>query len=908
MMSGEQRPLTDGPHPGSESRFGSGASRAVPAPAFVLIALAAAAIETFWSGSLAIGAIGLLPLAILAQIPRFATTLRRQDAGRVLVHQTTALTMTFVFVISGVGLGDATLAAAAPKVSSTATASSTSAAPWEQAGSTQWPPAPDDAQRHLLALKSAVEEIPSDSFDPRALVASAGTDPSRLFEWVRDNTYWVPYRGALRGPVGVVMDRLGNSLDRALLLAELLRLAGHNVRLARKTLPDSETATLRPKLRAVPQQRLPVGAARTPAQAGDGLDRYATQFKLDAAAARETASRLSLQWKQVTDELGQRVPAQSAFLNSSVGRPATAAADGVVAALADHWWVERLEQGSWLALDPLLPDARPGDARSAPEETFPYARRDGIIPLPDKFCHKLTFRVVVEQWRAGAVVEKTALRYSFRPAETIGQPMSFGHVSLHALSPAKLIAEADRMRAFKAMVVNETEWLPSLTVGARTITQSSFTDKGNVNATPGSDAPSKGGLAGGFGGLMGGEPENAKPVDGQLTAEWIEYEISAPGKNPIRVRRDVFDLLGPGARAAKPIADPGPGEPQRLLRGLHLGESFEVLPLACSLSIPFVARQIGLGMLGNQKALVAMFEASARTDVEGMFVQSAKLKPVGGRLFDLAVARFQWGPAAGDVYIDSLNLLSYRSGASLDAAGGLFLRQGYDIVLNDVGVREASKLDPFQTRLAQGTADTNAEALLIDDASVVNAGALLKAAANPRQSWAAIRGAQDPALSRLNWPTEVRARIDKELGSGYVVVVPTDVAKSRAASDYVWWRIDPKSGQTIGTGALGWGQGLTETVKTGYVAISTLVIFFGGTDYCLSEGLSAKECLCYAAAGGIGGGASIGGALGMAVGPLLTAVVLITIVAGFVIGVKCMKPTKPGDSKTSHPPALEPGR
>ncbi len=39
-------------------------------------------------------------------------------------------------------------------------------------------------------------------------------DPEKLFEFVRDRTYWVPYQGALRGARGVLSDRLGSSLAK----------------------------------------------------------------------------------------------------------------------------------------------------------------------------------------------------------------------------------------------------------------------------------------------------------------------------------------------------------------------------------------------------------------------------------------------------------------------------------------------------------------------------------------------------------------------------------------------------------------------------------------------------------------------------------------------------------------------
>src|SRR5207237_10831197 len=115
----------------------------------------------------------------------------------------------------------------------------------------------DEMERAFKALEAAEKEIPRDSFDPKAIVEKVGKEPEKLFEWVRDKTYWVPYQGSLRGPIGVLMDRLGSSLDRALLLAELLRVAGHKVRLAHAELSKEQARELLPKLRPVPKDPLP---------------------------------------------------------------------------------------------------------------------------------------------------------------------------------------------------------------------------------------------------------------------------------------------------------------------------------------------------------------------------------------------------------------------------------------------------------------------------------------------------------------------------------------------------------------------------------------------------------------------------------------------------------------------------
>src|SRR5690606_26057039 len=84
----------------------------------------------------------------------------------------------------------------------------------------------------LQALAEAVDDIPRSTFDVGAALALAGGTPEAAFAWVRDNIALVPYTGALRGPVGVLMDGSGNSLDRATLVTALVAAAGGTARLA----------------------------------------------------------------------------------------------------------------------------------------------------------------------------------------------------------------------------------------------------------------------------------------------------------------------------------------------------------------------------------------------------------------------------------------------------------------------------------------------------------------------------------------------------------------------------------------------------------------------------------------------------------------------------------------------------
>ena len=94
-----------------------------------------------------------------------------------------------------------------------------------------------------------------------------------------------------------------------------------------------------------------------------------------------------------------------------------------------------------------------------------------------------------------------------------------------------------------------------------------------------------------------------------------------------------------------------------------------------------------------------------------------------------------------------------------------------------------------------------------------------------------MRSADDAAIQSL--PADAQARMKQDLAAGYVVVAPATLPADRAAC---WWRIDPKTGQTLGIGAMGWGQSSTETTLH-YTRVTLNVL---DTMLCLLSTATAK--------------------------------------------------------------------
>jgi hypothetical protein len=98
-------------------------------------------------------------------------------------------------------------------------------------------------QSRLTRLQSYLDGFPKALTDVGALAVTL-TTPEAAFEFVRDRVAFEPYPGVMKGARATLITRGGNSLDRALLLAAILKHNGVSVKIAHGKLPPDQVQKL----------------------------------------------------------------------------------------------------------------------------------------------------------------------------------------------------------------------------------------------------------------------------------------------------------------------------------------------------------------------------------------------------------------------------------------------------------------------------------------------------------------------------------------------------------------------------------------------------------------------------------------------------------------------------------------
>jgi hypothetical protein len=605
--------------------------------------------------------------------------------------------------------------------------------------------------------------MPREGFDPDAVIEKLGRDPERLLDWVRAQTRFVPYQGALRGPSGVLMDRVGSDLDRSLLLAQLVSSSGYTVRLARVDLPEP---VAKKRLADALAQPLPQGPVAKPTSPVGSLNEW---------SAAQAQAILGL------------LPKPGADPDGDARR---------LAAAADHWWVQYQVGDQWTDLDPAAdkPGAHLG---GDPTELLDCAVNDIAANVPADMLHRVTLRVVVERWEEAGLKEDLAVEETVTPSK---YPVRHVYLINRAEDDAAGIDPADDAATARRKMLEQKKWRPFLAINGAGRGPMTFDDTGVLAAAQSGAArlggAAQGAMGQGFDALSGGG-DDAPPAS-VLTAEWLDLVISSPGSAQQIIRCEVFDSLGPAARAAASIARPEWDELHRLGRAAALSALSDNLITGSRFSGDLLRHQINTRVVESKDALLAALADTAAPQNRQAIMSAIMPHPLEAFSF---ARSFSMG-AEDQTYIDRPNVVRLIAQWRVTPDGSLRKMAMADLACNSTSSLTSDPAAGYRACVRRGIADTVVESIAVGkwagsaqgSAPPTNTRAVFERAAEQSISTSVCRNLTD--LESLDGLSEdVKQRLSTELQAGQIVIVPS---RPPGGGRTGWWRVDPASGQAVG--------------------------------------------------------------------------------------------------------------
>jgi hypothetical protein len=591
---------------------------------------------------------------------------------------------------------------------------------------------------------------PPTSVDPIGDLAFAlDADVDRIFRFVADEIRYEPYAGALRGAKGTLASRAGNSVDQALILAALLEAAGVQVRYATGQIDESTAATL-------------LGTSVTPAEAArmDAVERLMGPRDQAPTASPDPSIIAQMQrpgstpsdvemW--LTDQIGGTVSTiAEALAGAGITLPGTFTPVPMLER-DQHVWVQVANGSGWLDLDPSLPGQPSGQALATADQT--------MDTVPDDLWHNLGLAVVAETVEGGTLAESTLLSVPATAADISDAPIEFVNVT------------PEGMKAVGGSIGGGLEgwktYIPVLVIG-----------EGGYSGRPFRFSTGETLFSGG-----GPAPE------GETTAVWLQATVTAPGTEPVIVRRPVFDRVGDVVRASGAF-DPTQVAPIRL-ESLGPDAPEEYAPARRAHWLTVTTGTPTFGRFAADSSAPGMRDVASIAQA----YQVARELSASALGIDQGVRTFQNGANVAAVTLD---VSAGSDGAPSEGLVSDILHRSFGHTpVGDVAATVAPAL-------LSGVISHVAERLLhespaasVDGSSPVgmSVGSVFEAAAAAGIGPRVLTGSALPDDVAL--PADVALRLGRRLADGWVAIIPARMVSLGQRERTGWWLVDPATGETI---------------------------------------------------------------------------------------------------------------
>jgi hypothetical protein len=595
--------------------------------------------------------------------------------------------------------------------------------------------------------------------------------PEAALDFVRKRTALEPYSGLMKGSEATLASRGGNSLDRAMLLAALLRRRGLVPLIVHQQSSAESARVLLTEVAAAPTaaRLLEDEVSRVLPHGSDIQTSYT-----EALAATRTEER----------QLADTAITALSGLADSTGSGDLATTQ--IAALRERYWVRVQKNGQAQDLDPSGLQEDTG----LPVTVFAPGAIDPAV------VQTVSLRIVADYVDNGSVRQSEVLHAEMASPDLWKMPLRL------TILPAT--SQTPDGASFVARVA-----LGDKTVGQGTLgVKDTGTPHGNPPAGPLGGVGIFGGALGGLGGGLGGAVANrSTPELGRVR---IEFTFSDPNDHPNEVSRVLFDrILTAGG---SPVIDTNVSDQIAAIMLLQMWDGVAALGATNPFTVAAATQEWLASYRVLRQAVASGTDetASAASSQPGMSPHILSLL-LDSDLFGLDP---DINGAKLFIYDDQPRLVFIRHGFLPrdwdDISSGLELREGVDIINSPIKFVGDAK--PGRRTLTKwGVMDTALELNFTSADTGMNTYPILQAASDQGIQLVAIGPRHGSLIDGLKIPDALKSVLQTELASGHTaLLVPASLVPVDQQRTFAWWKFDTETGYAIGKADLGGAQGMTE--------------------------------------------------------------------------------------------------
>jgi hypothetical protein len=588
-------------------------------------------------------------------------------------------------------------------------------------------------------------------------------DIESIFRFVADEVRYEPYGGILRGAKGTLWGLAGNSADKALLLAELLKEALVDFRFAvgqlddaaatqilTATAIDAETA----RAHAEKVMAIPPPANGTADTSGLPPDQVEALERIPQA--REELLTMA---KERLAESVEMIDTALTDAGITLPEPAT---DLPELERTRHIWVQYASGTDWIDLDPTLPNAEAGTTLTSATQT--------VRELPPELYHTVDIRVVAETVAGGQPLRSDFATYQAKSPDLVGVPITVMFAKPQALEGLGISI----VSAFTGAV----QWLPYV------ITPGSL-QRGTPLAFRSGAATED--LLGESEDVLGG----GTSAEGDTLAAWLSVDVHAPDGQTHHTERTVFDRVDPAARAAGTI-DVATIPPIELVNVPELGDVY--LPMLSVTNLAVVGYQVP-GSYFNQDFSIKDSRADLANVTHGHHFLRAGLEV--DQASEIGYRFFPNEPNVTALSLVPTQVLESSDGRMTTTID--MFHQSYGATPLDGATAAANPaiISGALSHLTERALFGELVTIMPTPAgkAFLSVGRVFEEAKKAGIPLATLQPGTTP--TGIDVSPQAEALIGEALAAGYVVIVPERGVPLGGMPRTGWWQINPQTGETF---------------------------------------------------------------------------------------------------------------